>query len=421
MNKKINRTLILGIAATCGLASCSTSNKVNQKDQTVIMDDNMDSGYLILSDSQREVVKSGNDFALRLFKSEQGMDSKVMSPLSVSCVMSMLANGADKSTLDAIMATIGMKGKSVAELNDTYKGIIQMSGSKDKSTVVKIANSIVANENVSLEKKFVDTMKDVYDANVSSMDFAKHSTVDAINAWCKKQTEGMIPNIISELDPSAVSVLLNAIYFNGTWMNKFDKADTKLERFQGYTRDIKRVQMMHQEDKFMYAKKEGYAAVKLPYIGDKYEMTVLLPDNGSSTGDMMKDMDGKRLESLMNDMEEYKVDLKLPRFTVETSQSLKDVLSQLGAKTMFTASADFSHMASSGFFVSEILHKAKIEVTEEGTKAAAVTAAIMTMSAIRPSDELRATFHADRPFVYIISERSTGAVFFIGQYTGDDC
>ena len=148
-------------------------------------------------------------------------------------------------------------------------------------------------------------------------------------------------------------------------------------------------------------------------------MTVLLPNEDKSIQEMMKVLSAKEISKIRQNMENCKVDLKLPKFTTEVEQPLNDIISSLGASTMFKPSADFSKMADGNMFVSKMLQKARIEVSEEGTKAAAVTAAIMTMSALAPEPRT-VEFHADRPFVYFISESRTGAIYFMGQFTGSE-
>ena len=178
--------------------------------------------------------------------------------------------------------------------------------------------------------------------------------------------------------------------------------------------------MMHQEGNFMYATNDTYSTVSLPYGNGAYCMTVLLPNEGKSISDMLQVLDAKAFSSIYNNAKECVVDLKLPRFTTEVELSLNNIIAKLGAPSMFNGSADFSKLANGNFLVSKILQKAKIEVNEKGTKAAAVTAAIMTMSLYDPEEPEHVNFHADRPFVYVISERSSGAIFFIGQFTGDE-
>lgn len=266
---------------------------------------------------------------------------------------------------------------------------------------------------------FASTMQNYYKAGIESLDFSKASTLKHINRWCSDHTDGMIPKIIEQVDADAVSYIMNAIYFNGTWADKFDKRQTKLENFQGYTRDIKKTQMMHRNGKYQYLDNADFAAIDLPYGNGSYSMTVILPNRGKSIDEVMANLDAKKIGELGRNMDECVVDLKLPRFTISQETGLNDIISKLGAPTMFTSGADFSNFASGNLSISKMIQKAKIEVSEEGTKASAVTMAMVAMAALRPEPR-KVEFHANRPFIYMITEHSTGAILFMGQYTGSE-
>lgn len=406
------------------LASCGTTQKAQQdstvkNDMKVTRNDGLiDPGYIILSDAQRQLVAQNNQFALRLFGELGGFNSKVVSPMSVTYLMAMLANGADGQAQQEILKTIGADGTNLEEMNALYHYLMNYSKKADPSATLNMANYIALNREHQLKAPFAKTVSESYEAGVESLDFTKSKTTAHINDWCKKQTDGMIPAIIDQVEPSAVAYVMNAIFFNGSWTDKFDKSETKQENFQGYTRDIKRVQMMHRNDKYFYYSDDTFSAIDLPYGNRTYRMTVMLPNAGKSVGDMMKQMSVDSLQAMHRKMQNCVVDLKLPRFTIEMELSLNDIISKLGAPTMFTSGADFSRFADSQTMVSKMLQKAKIEVSEEGTKAAAVTAAIMTMSAFHPEEPRHVEFHANRPFVYMITESSTGAILFMGQFTG---
>ncbi len=427
MNKAIARlgfaAMTAAMAATT-LGSCATKKTQQEKDYNLVettKGNDIDDTFLILSDAERSAVEKTNEFALNLFRTQASMDSKVVSPVSVAYLMGLLANGANGSTQSEIMKALSMNGTSLSTLNETYNAIIKTASSHDTQAQVNIANCVTVNKQVTLKDSYTATMRKTYNASVESMDFASPKALAKINSWCSKQTEGMIPKIIDQLDPSATAVLMNAVYFNGTWANKFDKDDTKTENFSGYTRDIKKVPMMHQEKKFSYTDNSDFAAITLPYGNGSFSMTVILPANGKSTTDILKSLNAKTLEKTQLDMTECVVDLKLPRFSTTTETQLNKPISALGATSMFQpGKADFSNMTDASMFVSTMLQKAKIEVNERGTKAAAVTAAIMTMSMLQPEEPRHVTFHANRPFIYLITERYSGAIFFIGQYTGEE-
>lgn len=387
------------------------------------VNEEVDESFLILSDAQHEMVNNNNSFAFSLYNKTMGMNSRVVSPLSVTYLMSMLANGADGETQQQILATLGWAGEgiqqpSLQDINDYSRMLIEKTARLDKAVTVEIANYVAINKEFKLNSKFQKSVERDYKAGVESLNFTSPSTLKRINDWCNDRTHGMIPSIINELDPDAVSYLMNAIYFNGTWKDKFSKEETKQEMFRGYTRDIQYVDMMHRHGEYFYADGDGYSAVSIPYGNGAFRMTVILPTEGSFLRDVMASMDGGKFQELQRSMEKCNVDLKIPRFTTEVDLPLNDIISALGAPLIFSSQADFSQFARGDFYVSKMFQKAKIEVSEEGTKAAAVTAAIMMMSAVRPEKKRNVVFHADSPFAYIISENSTGSIYFMGQYTG---
>lgn len=387
------------------------------------VNEEVDESFLILSDAQHEMVNNNNSFAFSLYNKTMGMNSRVVSPLSVTYLMSMLANGADGETQQQILATLGWAGEgiqqpSLQDINDYSRMLIEKTARLDKAVTVEIANYVAVNKEFKFNSKFQKSVERDYKAGVESLNFTSPSTLKHINDWCNDRTHGMIPSIINEVDPDAVSYLMNAIYFNGTWKDKFSKEETKQEMFRGYTRDIQYVDMMHRHGEYFYADGDGYSAVSIPYGNGAFRMTVILPTEGSFLRDVMASMDGGKFQALQRSMEKCNVDLKIPRFTTEVDLPLNDIISALGAPLIFSSQADFSQFARGDFYVSKMFQKAKIEVSEEGTKAAAVTAAIMMMSAVRPEKKRNVVFHADSPFAYIISENSTGSIYFMGQYTG---
>ena len=411
------------ILCSCGSSKSAQTENKQPVDTSIVTssdDENtIDAGFGILSDSEREIVKKNNAFALNLYRQLSGMESKVVSPMSITYLMGMLANGADGNTQQEILKAIGCEGLNVQELNALYHGLMQSAGRLDKKTIVNIANYVAVNKQNHLNSDFGKMVSDTYQARVESLDFSSSKSTAKINDWCKAHTDGMIPKIIDQIDPSAISYIMNAIYFNGTWQEKFDAKNTKQENFRGYTRDIQKVSMMHQVEKFYYTENNTFKAVDLPYGNGIYRMTVLLPNEGKSIDDMMKGMTVDKLEEINSQMEKCMVNLKLPKFTTEMELPLNSIISNLGAPSIFLpGKANFNHFANGNFFVSKMLQKAKIEVNEQGTKAADVTAAIM-LTSMAPMEMRNVEFHADHPFVYLITDTNSGAILFMGQFTGN--
>lgn len=428
MNKTISSSLFAGMTALA-LGSCGTSSKA-QDDAVATKptaDAALDEGYtvsqseeenLFLSQEERNLVEQNNDFALKFFQNTVGKSSYVASPLSITYLMAMLADGADGQTQKEMLQTLGWKDAKLTDIDALCRMLIDNSGKLDKSTTINIANYIALNKNAELRKDYVAKVQQNYLAGVESLDFNSSKSTERINGWCNKQTDGMIPSIIDQVDPSATLYALNAIFFNGSWTDKFNKNLTREENFRGYTRDIKKVQMMRMSHDFDYYESDSLQAVTLPYGNGAYEMTVILPREGVSVAEMLQGMDAKSLSSFRYKMDECKVDLKFPRFTIEQKLELNDVISAMGSPSMFTSLADFSKMSGDQLYVSQMFQKAKIEVTEEGTKAAAVTAAVMMLTSLNPPEPRRVRFYADHPFVYVITQRASGAILFIGQYAG---
>ncbi len=416
-------TLIASVTASCGTATKTTNGSETETTMTKTEQPATKTAQTarpaVTVAEQLGMVRLNNTFALSLFNSIDALGSTVVSPLSVTCLMSILANGADGQTRSEILKTIGWEGKTTDGINAVCRMIMDKAAQSDPSTVVNMANYVAVNKGYTPREEFASTVMDCYKAEVESLDFASKDAVKHINAWCNRQTEGMIPQMVQEMEANAVAYLMNAIYFNGTWTEKFDKKNTKEERFQGYTRDIKLVKMMHQEEEFMYMDNETYSAVKLPYGNRSYNMTVLLPNEGKSVAEMMGTLDARGLTGIGKSMDKCIVDLKLPRFSTEMELPLNDIIGKLGAPSMFKPGvADFRNFASGNIFISKMLQKAKIEVGEEGTKAAAVTAAMMVGASLVQHEPRRVEFHANRPFVYMITDEN-GAILFLGQYTGD--
>ena len=421
--KKTFNNIALTATVLLALSACSSTKKIsdNKSNDIVSMttEEEIDPEFMVLSDAQYDLVKRNNNFALNLFSEMKGVGSNVVSPMSVTYLMAMLANGAEASTREEIMDAIGAKDFDIDEMNAFYAYLIRRAKTADKQTTLNIANYIALNKEFKLKKKFASTIADSYQGAVESLDFTNPESTKRINGWCSEHTNNMIPTIIDQVEPSAVAYILNAIYFNGTWTDKFDKNNTNKEQFNGYTRDIMYVDMMHRNAKYYYTSNDVYSAVTLPYGSGAYSMTVILPNEGKFISDLTKTLNADTIASLRRNMEECLVDLKLPRFTTEMKLPLKGIVAKLGAPSMFDATrADFSSFANGNVYVSEMLQKAKIEVSEEGTKAAAVTMGMVKLTSMRPQEPRRVDFHCDRPFVYMIQDNYTGAILFMGQFTG---
>ena len=366
-----------------------------------------------LADGEQELINSNNDFAFNLFRKARGDKSKILSPLSITFALGMLNNGADGQTLQEINQTLGF-GKAGADgINAFCQKMLKESNTLDEKTKALIANTIFVNEGCGyrLQESFVDKANTYYDAQPQNRDFYDGETMDVINQWASDHTMGMIPEVLNEqtFDPSFVSYLLNALYFKGIWSSPFNPEQTQEENFGGGSE----VPMMQKRfENLDYTENDLYQAVKLPYGNGAYQMIVFLPRENKTVGEVLETLNGNNWQP---EFKKTEVDLKLPRFETDTNQDLEEVMSDLGMPSAFTISAEFPHFCNTPVFIGKMFQVAKIKLDEEGTEAAAVTVIGMEKSAM-PTPPT--PFHANRPFLYIISEQSTGSIFFIGQYTG---
>ena len=372
-----------------------------------------------LTAAQQAQVENSNEFAWKFFKevSKGEQEDVFVSPLSVTYALGMLVNGAVGDTQKEILEGLEFRSGKVDDINSLCHQLMIESPKLDKSTQLSMANAVVVNKKIQLQPTFQNVVKKQYDALVASKDFSSPATLSFINQWASDHTQGMVPKILERINPDGVSYLLNALYFKGIWYRQFDKKHTKKEAFTKADGTKSQVQMMHQKEQFLIGENEMYQTVVLPYGNGSYEMIVVLPREGKKLSDVLVAMNGKQWKDNLKATRFAEVDLKLPRFTSVYNRELNDVLKLLGMNAMFDPSkANLTKMSAVSSFVSMVLQKAKIEVDEEGSKAAAVTVVETLTTAAPPSRPIMV--HANRPFMYAIAEHSTGTIFFMGTYQG---
>ena len=366
-----------------------------------------------LADGEQDLIISNNDFAFNLFREARRDTSCVLSPLSITYALGMLNNGADGKTLREINQTLGFGEAGADAINAFCQKMLKESNTLDPKTKALLANTIFVNEGMGYRLKdgFNDLVNTYYNAQPQNRDFNDGETMDVINQWASDHTEGMIPTVLDTLtfDPFAVSYLLNALYFKGMWSSPFKVNETQYEPFGGGPD----VPMMHKTVGFGYTANDLYQAVKLPYGNGAYLMTVFLPREGKTVGDVLNSLNGSNWQP---QFQPTTLDLKLPRFETSTNQNLVKIMSDLGMPTAFKEKeAEFPHFCNAPVYIDQMFQVAKIKLDEQGTEAAAVTVIGMESTGMPP---IPTPFYANRPFLYIISEQSTGTIFFIGQYSG---
>ena len=410
-----NRFIALLSLSVLSLAGCEKTDS-DASDKLIERKD------FVLTRSEMDFIQDNNGFALDLFKrvaAKEDGKSVLISPLSVTMDLGMVNNGAAGSTRDEINRVLGYKDGSVDGLNSFCKSMLKQSSKVDPSTTVEICNAAVINKSlVPLKDGFSKTIKSAYSAEVVYKEFGQDDVKGFVNNWCNKKTQGVIPSILEEQPGSDdYAFFLNAVYFKGRWSEKFFEYDTKQEDFTLDDGSRKTVPMMWQKNKFSYCYTTGLCStICLPYGNEAYRMIILLPQDGMTLEGLKESLDQDKWSSIIKGMSKVEVDVKIPKFETATDLlHIEDALQEMGISKAFSKKdADFSGMTKETVYIGDILHKARIKVDELGTEAAAVTSTGLSYASGWDSIE----FHADHPFIYAITEVSSGAIFFIGQYTG---
>lgn len=382
----------------------------------------LEPGTITLTRAQQEYVKATNTFALNIsakVSEDAAKEEKdfIFSPLSVSYLLGMLNNGAAGATGEEICRTLGYGDNDREAINEFCRTFMEQSGTIDETVRLQLANAIVLNRQFApLKEAFVKAVKDNYSADVQAMNFQDGEAVlSHVNGWCSEKTLGMIPKILENVNPSALAYLMNAIYFKGIWSHKFDRDDTRKENFTREDGSGTQVDMMNITETFFRWRADAFEALSMPYGNGSFRMTFFLPGEGKSVGDVIGELTPEVWTEIMQKSVPSLSAVKVPKFETEYEITLNDALIGLGMPSAFNGMhADFSAMTDVPCCLSFVLQKAKIKVDEEGSEAAAVTIAGLVTS-IGPGGD-PAPFFLDKPFLYAITEGSTGAILFIGSY-----
>lgn len=347
---------------------------------------------------------SRTDFALSFFKavssSAKPGENVVASPYSAGVALSMLAEGA--------------AGQTKVELDNALNGCLFMQESMgDSETVtVKSANSIWISDNFSVRNRFVAHMEDDFKADVQVMDFGDPATLQSMNRWCADNTEGKITKIKDSLSPNNVLILANALYFKAPWENQFDPKATQEETFHGRSGDAE-VKMMYRKGAYEYMEYQGCQMIKLPYLDSGYAMYVVLPPAGMDPETVLPYIGESVYNMAMGMLKPEQVRFSMPKVRLETSMNLNKTLGKMGVKTAFSGAADFKEISVSGPLVlDEVAQNCYIDITESGTEAAAVTSAAISLTSLRPQENVK-TMKVDRPYIFFIADSEN--ILFTGK------
>jgi serpin B len=360
---------------------------------------------------------SGQELFSRLAAAPGNSRNIVVSPYSIGTAMALALSGARGETEAEMIRVLrhslsrtevdGANGQVLAILNEY--GRRSSLFSKSSATKLISANAVALTEQGDvISPDYLAMAKANYAAEIF-----RNADLAAINSWVRRKTEGKIENILDKLDPKTAAVLLNAVYFKAPWRNPFDSKLTRTAPFAISPSQSVQVQMMHYDGLYSAVVEPGFAAIRIPYAAAQLSMVIVVPDRIDALPDVIGRLDGLALRGLFARLKRpaQRANLGLPRFKAEFAVNLKDHLRALGMTQAFDgAKANFSGMTggSGGVHVKDVMHKAVVEVAEEGTEAAAATA-VHTLT----SGPL--AFHVNRPFAFYIVEGTTNAILFQGR------
>ena len=375
-------------------------------------------------DNMTAFVDGNNAFAvdiyLKLKDSERNM---FFSPYSISNAMAMTYAGARKNTekemAKALHFTLGQEKlhPAFAELADKLVKI-------QKKGKIKLltANSLWPQTGYKFLDGFMEINKNFYGVEITPLDFNAYpdGAAKTINSWVEKKTEGKIVDLIGKLAPLTKLVLVNAIYFKGNWAKRFDPKKTSVMNFYLLEGNTAKIPMMFQKGEFRIKDAGNVKVLEIPYADKNISMFIILPDKNDGIGEQQNTLTAGKLNELLSSLDESEAAIYLPKFKISYGTvDLVENFKKLGMNDAFDKKADFSGMTGSKeLFISGILHKAFIEVNEEGTEAAAATAVVMTFKSIRTEKPF--VFKADHPFIFVIRENSTGSILFMGKFVNPE-
>jgi len=403
MHKTIVLSVLIIIALLGLQCSKSTDSGPTNPDPTPI---NLDA-------AEKEVLQSSNLFGFKLFKNIEEAtpagENIFISPLSASYALGMVWNGAVGETRQAMGTALEMTDLTEEEINLSYRSLMSVLPNADPEVIVALANSIWSRQNKEIVPEYIDLCQTYFDALVQSVNFQDPATVDAINQWCSDNTNGRIDEIIKPpILGDVAMMLLNAIYFKGTWTHLFDSLDTYDGKFQLEDDSYVDCRVMTREDTLDYFSNEIFQAVDLPYGNESYSMTIMVPNYNKTVDDILAVLNDDNWKSWLDGFYRTEMPIYMPKFKFEYEISLKQILMAMGMEIAFTPAADFSGMFVDGVgWIDKVKQKTFVQVDEQGTEAAAVTIVVMVDSIFG--------FFINKPFLFVIHEHQTGAILFMGK------
>ena len=413
---KLHNGIILGLL--CLFTSCQSNDQGSEPTKKE-QQEPKEREDIVLSRAELSMLNATNVFAFNLLKQVSSAETKdqnlFISPLSASLCLSMVANGANGNTLTEMQKTLGFTS-SQQELNEYNKRLVSEMLDLDNTTQLGIANSIWLRNKFAVKESFVSVNKQAYDAQVENLDFDSPKAIETINGWCAKKTENRITDVIKELTPDMKLVLINALYFKGKWLDPFEEEWTKKETFTNEDGSTTQVDMMHQGDCFRYTSNDVVSIAELPYGNEAFSMVLFLPAVGKNLKECVAELSNEKWQQWNTEMSERNISIGVPKFKMKYERDMRDDLIALGMKDAFSAAADFRNITDAeALNLNAVKQFTYLEVNEEGTESAAITVNPPPTSP-SPEEEIKIPeLILNRPFAYLIKEKSTGAILFMGE------
>lgn len=393
-------TILLALLLSFGLSACSVANA----EEPINLMRNVHAHKVqIETENAEKFRKDVFDFSTELFKRSLGEESSLISPLSVTMALAMTANGASGSTRTQAEELLG-------DLGTLNAGFYLYMNRADPQA--KLANSIWIKNTPDFDVKrdFLETNATYYGADAYLAPFDTN-TVDDINGWVSKNTDGMIKKLLNDLNPDAMMCLISTVLFKAEWQEPF--SHSAIETFYNIKGEEEKAEMLKGNGQFFLEGENAVGYIK-SYKNEKYSFIALLPDENITVSEFIETMSADTLINIIDNKISTPVQVTMPKFSYDYSISLADILAEMGWSDAFNASACFDRISDTHLYISDVIHKSHIELDKDGTEAAAASAVILskTQSIINPTTPIILTF--DRPFVYIIYDNDAGLPLFMG-------
>jgi serine protease inhibitor len=381
-----------------------------------------------LTQAEADLVRVSNTFAFKVFRAiadSAGPDSNVfISPLSMSMALEMAYNGAAGTTQTEMQHTLALEGLSLTDVNQSNRSLIALLRGLDSRVAFTIANSVWYRQGFTLLPDFLSATRTYFDATVQGLDFSAPTAAPTINKWVSNATQGKIPTIVPDpISDDVMAYLINAIYFKGGWVDQFDKKLTQPASFHLRTGSVTIVPTMSHghEVQVRTLFDGGIGVIDLPYGRNAFSMTIALPRDAGGIDSLVPALTTERWSAWTAALdaagEGTTPDVYLPKFVLTYGLNMKGVLRGLGMVAAFDCeneTADFTRMAAlppGVLCIFNVRHKATVDVNEEGTEAAAATSVEIGRTTGTAPQPLR----VDRPFIFMIRERFSGTILFMGR------